>query len=75
MKKFFGITMFIIDPRWTTDSQWCLCEQLNILNLIGVNKVLIMLNFPWKDIIEEVLVIVFDFDDVCFVVGTFTWLH
>ena len=75
MKGFFGMIMSIIDPRWTTDSLWCLCEQLYILNLIGVNRVLITRNLPWKVNVEEVLGSVFDFDDAGFVIGTVTWLH
>ena len=77
MKQFFGMIMYIIDPLWTTDLQWYLCEQLNILNLIGVNTALITLNRPWRDIIEEVVVCVyvFDFYGIRFIVGTFTWMY
>ena len=75
MKQLFGMIISIIDPLWTIDSQWCLCEQLHILNLIGVNNALIMLNISWKDIIEEVAVWVFDFDSVRLIVGSFTWFH
>ena len=66
-ENILGMRMSIIDPLWSTDSQWWRFEQLYILNLTGVNNALDTLNRAWKDL----------FDDVdwlfLFRVGTFKW--